>query len=91
MQDFLHEEKICRMNTPSVLGGNWQYRTAEEDFSPELAKEIRKLNRTYGRAVKPEEVSNPKRKYTRKSKNSENPELPEESDNTNLSTEVIET
>jgi 4-alpha-glucanotransferase len=50
MQDFLHESKGCRMNTPSVLGGNWQYRTAAEDFTPALAKHIRKLNRTYGRA-----------------------------------------
>ncbi|MDE6005448.1 MAG: 4-alpha-glucanotransferase [Oscillospiraceae bacterium] len=53
MQDFLHAGKSARMNTPSVLGGNWQYRTCEEDFSEELAKKIRKLNRIYGRAVKP--------------------------------------
>lgn len=64
MQDFLHAEKSGRMNTPSVLGGNWQYRTAEEDFSPELAKQIRKLNRTYGRAYRKEEVP---AKKTRKS------------------------
>lgn len=51
MQDFLHEDSAARMNTPSVLGGNWQYRTAAEDFTPELAKSIRRLNRTYGRAV----------------------------------------
>lgn len=57
MQDFLHEGRAGRMNTPSVLGGNWQYRTHTEDFTPELAKEIRKLNRTYGRAVAvPEEI-----------------------------------
>ncbi|MBR0484362.1 MAG: 4-alpha-glucanotransferase [Oscillospiraceae bacterium] len=66
MQDFLHEEKSGRMNTPSTLGGNWQYRTREEDFSPELAKQIQKLNRIYGRAFKPEEASAPKRKYTRR-------------------------
>ncbi len=51
IQDFLHEDRNARMNTPSVLGGNWQYRTAAEDFTPELAKAIRRLNRTYGRAV----------------------------------------
>ncbi len=51
MQDFLHEDSSARMNTPSVLGGNWQYRTESSDFTPELAKAIRKLNRTYGRAV----------------------------------------
>ncbi|MDE5755279.1 MAG: 4-alpha-glucanotransferase, partial [Oscillospiraceae bacterium] len=52
MQDFLNAGKSGRMNTPSVLGGNWQYRTCEEDFSEDLAKQIRKLNRIYGRAVK---------------------------------------
>ncbi|MDE5564331.1 MAG: 4-alpha-glucanotransferase, partial [Oscillospiraceae bacterium] len=55
MQDFLHEDKSARMNTPSVLGGNWQYRTETTDFTPALAKSIRKLNRTYGRAVQQEE------------------------------------
>ncbi len=51
MQDFLHEDRTCRMNTPSVLGGNWQYRTETSDFTDALAAEIRKLNRTYGRNV----------------------------------------
>ncbi len=55
MQDFLHADRSGRMNTPSTLGGNWQYRTTESDFSPELAKQIRRLNRIYGRAVKPAE------------------------------------
>ena len=52
MQDLLHADKDGRMNTPSVLGGNWQYRTFTEDYTPALAKALRKLNRTYGRAVK---------------------------------------
>ena len=51
MQDFLHADKSCRMNTPSVLGGNWQFRTDAADFTEELAMQIRKLNRTYGRNV----------------------------------------
>ncbi|MCR5718271.1 MAG: 4-alpha-glucanotransferase [Oscillospiraceae bacterium] len=78
MQDFLHSEKSGRMNTPSTLGGNWMFRTNMEDFTPELAKEIRKLNRIYGRAVepptpevikpepKPDETEKPKRTYNRK-------------------------
>ena len=80
MQDFLHAPASGRMNTPSVLGGNWMYRTSSDQFTPELAKEIRKLNRTYGRAVKPtepekvtqpepkpeEKQSKPKRPYRRK-------------------------
>ncbi len=56
MQDFLHAGRESRMNTPSVLGGNWQYRTNTEDFTPSLARQIRKLNRTYGRNVRTEET-----------------------------------
>ena len=59
MQDFLHADKSGRMNTPSTLGGNWQFRTDTDDFTPELAKAIRKLNRTYGRAVQPEKPETP--------------------------------
>ncbi len=54
MQDFLSEDSDCRMNTPSTLGGNWMYRTEASDFTTALAKSIRKLNRTYGRSVRPE-------------------------------------
>lgn len=49
MQDFLESPSEGRMNTPSTLGGNWQFRTKESDFTPELAKQIRKLNRLYNR------------------------------------------
>ncbi|MBQ4465417.1 MAG: 4-alpha-glucanotransferase [Oscillospiraceae bacterium] len=80
MQDFLHSEKNGRMNTPSVLGGNWMFRTHSDQFTPELAKAIRKLNRTYGRAVQPpapevikpepkpdpDETNKPRRPYRRK-------------------------
>ena len=65
------------MNTPSTLGGNWQYRTDEEDFSPELAKQIKKLNRTYGRAFQPEEPPKPKRTYTRKTQKPQTSEITE--------------
>lgn len=49
IQDFLGSDKGGRMNTPSTLGCNWQFRTHESDFTPELAKKIRKLNRLYNR------------------------------------------
>ena len=49
MQDFLESPREGRMNTPSTLGGNWQFRTKESDFTPELAKQIRKLNKLYNR------------------------------------------
>ncbi|MCD7890366.1 MAG: 4-alpha-glucanotransferase [Ruminococcus sp.] len=49
IQDFLDSGKDCRMNTPSTLGENWQFRTVKSDFSPKLAKKIRKLNKLYNR------------------------------------------
>ena len=49
MQDFLDSPADDRMNTPSTLGGNWQFRTKESDFTPELAKKIRRLNKIYNR------------------------------------------
>lgn len=49
MQDFLDSGKDARMNTPSTLGSNWQFRAREDDFSPELAKKIKKLNRLFNR------------------------------------------
>ncbi len=49
MQDFLDSPVGDRMNTPSTLGCNWQFRTKQADFTPELAKKIRKLNKMYNR------------------------------------------
>lgn len=52
IQDFLEIGKEGRMNTPSTLGCNWQFRTQKEDFTPELAKKILKLNELYNRTDK---------------------------------------
>jgi len=49
MQDFLDCTADDRMNTPSTLGCNWQYRTVASDFTPKLVKKIRNLNRIYNR------------------------------------------
>jgi len=49
MQDFLNSDESCRMNTPSTLGKNWQFRTNADDFTPKLAKRISKLNKMYNR------------------------------------------
>ena len=49
MQDFLDSPKEGRMNTPSTLGNNWQFRTKTEQFTPQLAKKIKKLNKIYNR------------------------------------------
>lgn len=49
MQDFLGLDNSARMNTPSTLGGNWMWRMQKEDLTDELAKEIRKITKIYGR------------------------------------------
>ncbi len=49
MQDFLDSPADARMNTPSTLGNNWQFRANKSDFTDELAKKIRKLNKLYNR------------------------------------------
>ncbi|NLT08122.1 MAG: 4-alpha-glucanotransferase [Ruminococcus sp.] len=49
IQDFLESPEEDRMNTPSTLGSNWQFRVKEGDLTPELAKKIRRLNKIYNR------------------------------------------
>ena len=49
IQDFLGSGRDGRMNTPSTLGTNWQFRTHTTDFTPELAKSIKRLNKLYNR------------------------------------------
>lgn len=49
IQDFLGSGRDGRMNTPSTLGTNWQFRTQESDFTLALAKKIKKLNKLYNR------------------------------------------
>ncbi len=51
MQDFLGLDSSARMNTPSTLGSNWQFRTTPEDFSDKLSKKIYKLNKMYNRLL----------------------------------------
>lgn len=49
IQDFLKCDGGGRMNKPSTLGDNWQFRTKTSDFSQALAKKIKKLNKLYNR------------------------------------------
>lgn len=49
MQDFLPEKSIKRMNTPSTLGNNWDWRALEEDFSSDVSENIYELNYIYNR------------------------------------------
>ena len=60
MQDFLDAGPEGRMNTPSTTGGNWQYRTVTSDFTPRLAKRIRRLNELYNRLPEPKEITRSK-------------------------------
>jgi 4-alpha-glucanotransferase len=49
MQDLLSLGTEARMNYPSRLGGNWEWRMKEEDMNPSLAKRLRELNELYWR------------------------------------------
>ncbi|MCD8390415.1 MAG: 4-alpha-glucanotransferase, partial [Firmicutes bacterium] len=48
MQDYLEKGAEGRMNVPSVLGGNWQWRAKKSDFSDSLAEKIDKITKIYG-------------------------------------------
>ena len=47
MQDALGLDTTARMNFPSKLGGNWEWRMKEEDMSGELADRLRELNELF--------------------------------------------
>jgi 4-alpha-glucanotransferase len=47
MQDFLNLGTEARMNFPSRLGGNWEWRMSETEMSEELSGRIRELNELY--------------------------------------------
>ncbi|ADZ85518.1 4-alpha-glucanotransferase [Cellulosilyticum lentocellum] len=49
MQDFLGLGNEARMNLPSTLGGNWQWRIKDGALTKELAKRIYDLTKMYGR------------------------------------------
>lgn len=49
LQDFLELDSSARMNTPSTIGDNWQYRARLEDFSTKLSSKIINLNTMYNR------------------------------------------
>lgn len=59
MQDYLALGSEARINTPSTLGQNWQWRMKKGAFTDELADKIRELTATYGRLPKQKEASVP--------------------------------
>lgn len=51
-QDYLCLPGTARINTPSTLGYNWQWRMKKDAFSDKLCEKINKMTKLYGR--KPE-------------------------------------
>ena len=50
IQDFLELGAEARMNTPSVAFGNWEWRVAATQLTPDLSAKISNLTKVYGRA-----------------------------------------
>jgi len=50
MQDFLALGAEARMNTPSTLGTNWQWRLTEGQITETLTSKIAEMTRLYGRS-----------------------------------------
>lgn len=49
MQDALSLGTEARMNFPSRLGGNWEWRVKQEDLSDQLAEKLKEINTLYSR------------------------------------------
>ena len=49
MQDYLALGAEARMNTPGILGGNWQWRMKKEQIDEALTEKIAEYTRIYGR------------------------------------------
>ena len=49
IQDYLGLGSEARMNTPSTLGGNWQFRIEKKDVNDKISEKIRKFAEVYRR------------------------------------------
>ncbi len=49
MQDYLGLGNEARINTPSTLGGNWEWRMKKGAFTKKLAKDMRDVAKLYAR------------------------------------------
>lgn len=49
MQDYLGLSTEARINVPSTLGNNWDWRMKENAYTKELAEKIKELTKIYGR------------------------------------------
>ena len=50
IQDYLGYDSRSRINKPSTIGANWQWRLSANDLTENLAKEIYEITRLNGRA-----------------------------------------
>ncbi len=50
MQDILGLDASSRMNLPSTVQGNWQWRLLPNELTPELKRRLREMTEIYGRA-----------------------------------------
>ena len=53
LQDYLGLGGEARVNTPSTLGGNWEWRMERDACTEELSAHMLELAQTYGRIVRP--------------------------------------
>ena len=80
IQDFLGIGSEGRINYPSTIGTNWQWRMGKRDFGKRLIKQIREMAELYGRAK--EETPSKRR---RRKKN----EMSDETGSSNETTEAL--
>ena len=52
LQDYLELGSEARINTPSTLGGNWEWRVKADACTPELSARMLELAQVFGRIVK---------------------------------------
>lgn len=62
MQDYLELGAQSRMNTPGVLGGNWQWRLKKGQLTDQLAQRMADLAYLYGRYEKPKTAEKTRQK-----------------------------
>lgn len=73
MQDYLHLGGEARINFPSTLGGNWEWRLTPEQLDGGLSDFIKNITEVSGRLPKePEDSEEPEK--TEESEDSEEPE-----------------
>lgn len=59
MQDYLCLPNTARINTPSTLGFNWQWRMKKGSFTDALCEKIQRMTKLYGRQSSTEETATP--------------------------------